>query len=195
MKQKILKQFVLGVMSSGASMGAMAARDGTLGATSDGDFDIRLSIGGQVRVWGFSDLTFATADGNETADQNICFYSSSERVSLKVSSKNTFRLGTNKKSHMPYTVNIQGFNTGNGVIPPGTNIGDSNIIVSWADNGADHVNGETHASPFVAQKADSNDCAGHENITEGIVFAAKPIGGKLPAGTHTDTVTLEVAAM
>ena len=199
MKQKILKQLVLAVMISGASMGAMAARDGTLGATSDGDFDIRLSIGGQVRVWGFSDLTFATADGKEAATQDICFYSSSERVSLKISATdNEFRLGSssNKRHYMAYTVEIKGVGIGDGVIPAGSNTGSYNTIVSWGDkNKADNHSGETHASPFVAQNRDNTNCAGNENITVGIAFANAPHGGKMPAGTHTDTVTLEVAAM
>ena len=196
MKQKILKQLVLGVMISGASMGAMAARDGTLGATSDGDFDIRLTIGGQVRIWGFSDLTFATANGNETASQDICVYSSSERVSLKISAQdNKFQLGPNAQNHMPYTVNIKGVKSGDGVIPPGTNLGNFNTKITWADSGADNVSGGTHGSPFVAQKTDHTNCTANEqNLTVEVAFAAKAVG-TVPSGVQTDTVTLEVAPM
>ena len=178
-------------------MGAMAASDGVVGATSDSDFDLRLTVAGKVRVWGFSDMSFATANGNETATQDICFYSTSERVSLKISSTdNNFRLGPNNRRYMAYTVEIKGVGTGDGVIPAGSNTGNSNTIVSWGDQNADNLSGETHASPFVAQNDDNTNCAGNENITVGIVFANAPNGGKkIPAGTHTDTVTLEVAPM
>lgn len=196
--KKELKSLVLGMVISGASVGVMASTDGATGGTSTGDFDLRLIINGQVRVWGFQDLAFTTATGGESGTQDICFYSTSERVSLTIAAtNNAFRLGdpNSPSVYMPYTVGVKGINAGEGVIPGGQNAGNHNTTITWGESGADNVSGGTHTDPFVAQNTEATTCASHENIQVAVTFASTPVGGALPTGVYTDTVTLEVAPM
>lgn len=58
------------------SVGAMAANQGSLGGTSNGDFDITIVNSSGVRIWGLQDFTFDT-DGTSSLQQsdiNICIF-------------------------------------------------------------------------------------------------------------------------
>lgn len=67
---------------------AVAATDGTLGATSTGTANITLTIGTLVRVANFSDRVLGTWDGSSTPDStdNVCVYTSAASGAYKVSS-------------------------------------------------------------------------------------------------------------
>ena len=86
---KKLSMFVAAVATV-ASMGtAMAATDGKLGATSEGNFDIYYSRGAQIQVWGFKDVYFTHAEGVTKHDKTIslCATSTSGDVRFKVGSR------------------------------------------------------------------------------------------------------------
>ena len=85
---KKLSMFVAAVATV-ASMGtAMAATDGKLGATSEGNFDIYYSRGAQIQVWGFKDVHFAaTDDVKHDETMSLCATSTSGDVRFKVGSR------------------------------------------------------------------------------------------------------------
>ena len=86
---KKISMFVAAVATV-ASMGtAMAATDGELGATSEGDFEVYYSKGGQIRVWGFKDVHFANTESvtDYTETMSLCAMSTSGNVRFKVDSR------------------------------------------------------------------------------------------------------------
>ena len=85
---KKISMFVAAVATV-ASMGtAMAATDGKLGATSEGNFDIYYSRGAQIQVWGFKDVHFAaTDDVKHDETMSLCATSTSGDVRFKVGSR------------------------------------------------------------------------------------------------------------
>ena len=72
-----------------ASMGtAMAATDGLLGGVSIGDFEINYKKNAQIQVWGFKDVSFESAVGNEhTETMSLCAMTTSGNLSFKVDSR------------------------------------------------------------------------------------------------------------
>lgn len=84
---KKMSMFVAAVATV-ASMGtAMAATDGALDATSEGNFEVYYSKGGRIQVWGFKDVHFAAGGVTDhTETMSLCATSTSEGVRFKVAS-------------------------------------------------------------------------------------------------------------
>ena len=85
---KKLSMFVA-AMATVASMGtAVAAINGELGETSEGDFRIYYSKGTKIQVWGFKDVFFAAESRKEHSEaMSLCAISSSRNVRFKVDSR------------------------------------------------------------------------------------------------------------
>ena len=85
---KKISMFVAAVATV-ASMGtAMAATDGSLGGVSTGNFEINYEKGAQIQVWGFKDVFFKNAAGNEhTETMSLCAMTTSGNLSFKVDSR------------------------------------------------------------------------------------------------------------
>ena len=66
---KTLRKITLATAISATLLGAggvMAEQQGSLGSTSTGNFDIFLSVGSNIQIWGFQDL-YLTGDGASPA--------------------------------------------------------------------------------------------------------------------------------
>ena len=99
---KTLKTLALATaVSTGllGSVGAMAANDGTLDTTSQGDFDITFSKDDQARIWGLVDLNLTDSNGSDgtALEHNFCVFSNksgtgSNQYDMQIDSANGFKL-------------------------------------------------------------------------------------------------------
>ncbi|WBA80953.1 hypothetical protein [Endozoicomonas sp. GU-1] len=77
---KTLKTLALATAVSAGllgSVGVMAANQGSLGANSNGDFDITLVHASGVRIWGLEDFTFDTNGDDSTlqsSNKDLCIF-------------------------------------------------------------------------------------------------------------------------
>ena len=94
------KQMALAaVIAGGFAVSGQAATDGTLGATSQGDFDIIFSNATQARIWGLEDVVMSATNGSDgtAQDMEFCVFSNTEDTGsnsyeLSVTSENGFQL-------------------------------------------------------------------------------------------------------
>ena len=82
----------------------MAERQGDIGPTSDGDFDIFLSVGDQVQIWGFKDLYFA--NGKSSDDMSLCVKNNHSNAQVRLSVEGAFKLGDPATDGANYSVTI-----------------------------------------------------------------------------------------
>lgn len=115
----ILHQFSLGkvarttaglALALAGSGHAMAATQGSLGATSTGSAAISASVPNRARISGLTDVAFTNVNTNVTASrsQNVCVWSNTATKSYRVTATgsgaaNTFRLA-NGALFVPYAV-------------------------------------------------------------------------------------------
>lgn len=171
-----------------SSAGVMAARQGELGATSDGDFDILYVKGQQVRIWGLKDFVFDNSSaGGLTQSENICVFSngnnSSNQYKLTVTSDNGdagdsdeyFKLSDG--ADVPTTVNYSFVFKDNS----GTSVWDTT-----SKNSAERVI-EINAGPLVDQPNPNEECVA-TNATIDITIPTAPT----QTGVYTDGITLLV---
>ena len=170
------------------SAGSMAANQGPLGQTSQGDFDITYVKGQQVRIWGLKDFVFdnSSADGL-TRSENICVFSngnnSSNQYKLTVTSDNGdagdsgeyFILSDGADA--PTTVNYSFvFKDSNGA-----------SVWSTADDDSRDQVVEINAGLLVDQPNPNEDCVA-TNATIDITIPTAPT----QTGVYTDGITLLV---
>lgn len=100
----------LAVATALTSVGANAATQGTLGATSTGSINISASVANRARITGLSDVTFANQDPATAAvsAQNVCVWSntSTRAYTITASGSGTGSAFTlaNGAATVPYSV-------------------------------------------------------------------------------------------
>ncbi len=170
-----------------SSTGVMAARQGELGATSDGDFEINYNVSPSVRIWGLEDMSFTGPLTSEVSDTfDFCTYSNNtDEVLIEVESTNTdFALNTTAAAGglIPYTVTIVDQNA-------------AGTTDTWGDE-----NLASGAQGFFRYPADSTaGVADGDNVCIGTGYDLNTLTVKIPAvsssigdGVYSDTVTLTV---
>lgn len=97
-----------------ASGNALAATDGTLGATSEGTVLISASVPSRARLTGLTDIAFTNQDPTSAASaaQNVCVWSNTATKAYTITATgsgtaNAFTLG-NGALTVPYTVEWNG---------------------------------------------------------------------------------------
>lgn len=101
---------------------AMAATDGTLGATSTGTININASVANRVRITGLTDVSFLNQDAGTAASnaQDICVWSNTATKGYSISATGNgtagaFTLATTGGLSVDYSVqweDISGVSTG-----------------------------------------------------------------------------------
>ena len=177
------------------STGVMAARQGELGATSDGDFEINFQKGSIARIWGFEDinLTDQTISEANAVTDNICVFANkavnSNNFKLEIESANAFQLaGSGEGSDgvdipaIDYDIKIASLGTATGDL-------DNGEVTHGTQKTIDSGQNPLNAGPILDQPRPVNECAGSENF-EISVWAANL--ANIQSGTYSDTVTLTV---
>lgn len=174
------KQILVAMVSMVMGSAAMAATQGTLGATSSGTSVVSISKGHLVRISDIADFTFGAQTSTPAkSNDNICIYSTSGSYTVTASSANgsgsLFRMADSGATNfVNYTVEWNNAASGTS----GTAL--TNTVASATQTGADTssttCSGSTNARLFVQV----------DNTT----FTAAPSGV-----SYTDTLTLLVAPM
>ena len=178
------------------STGVMAARQGGLGATSDGDFEINFQKGSIARIWGFEDinLTDQTIDEANAVTDNICVFTNkavnSNDFKLEIESANAFQLAGSGESSdgtdiptIDYDIKVAG------ISGEGTGELDNSNVNHGTEKTVNSGQSPLNAGPILDQPRPLSDCAGNENF-EISVWAANL--ANIQSGTYSDTVTLTV---
>lgn len=164
-----IKALVAGVVLAGVGAQAMAATDGTYGATSQGQAIITATVGNMVRVSAVQDVTL-TAAGGWVGTGNACVFNN-------VGGAYNVTLSTANPS-LPGEFNLTG--------PGGAQL----YTVNW--NGVASASGTAQAAAGATQVADCG-APGNTNASY-TISAAGSIGTVLPVnGVYTDTLTILVA--
>lgn len=159
---------------------ALAATQGTLGATSTGSVNINASVPGRVRISGLTDVSFANVDPSApvASAQNVCVWSNTSTRGYRITAS-----GSGASS---------AFTLANGALPvvPYT--------VQWAQ-----TSGQTSGTSLVAgtaltaltSSATNSDCsAGPSASASLVVSVASAALQSMTAGvTYNGTLTLVVA--
>lgn len=172
---KIAKSIALASLVA-ASGSALAATQGTLGATSTGTADITMSVEDRVQVTGLDDMLLGTygGSGDLFSEMSFCVYRNGTGLyDLTVSSNN--QSGSNEfrasdgLNFVVYTVLFDEDNTA----------ADGDPIAS----GVQELDLVGHAT--------STSCAGSENASVRVTFGEAALQAA-PAGSYTDTLTFLV---
>ena len=170
-----------------SSAGVMAARQGELGATSDGDFEINYNVSPSVRIWGLEDMSFTGNLSSGDKDTfNFCTYSNNtDEVLIEVESENTdFALNPTDAAGglLPYTVTIV----------------DKDVAATTDTWGKDNLATGTQGSfRYPADKTvgvvdGDNLCIGTSYEQNTLTVDILPVTGSIADGVYSDTVTLTV---
>lgn len=166
------------VIAALASVPAMAATQGTLGATSTGTVAISASVPNRARITGLSDVAFTSQDPNTAASnaQNVCVWS------------NTATKG--------YTVNATGSGASN-AFTLANSLLTVPYSVSWnASSGATTGTALTAgtASAGLVSTATQQVCSSGPATTSSLIVAISTadLGGMQAATSYTGTLTLVV---
>ena len=178
------------------STGVMAARQGELGVTSDGDFEINFQKGSIAKIWGFDDinLTDQTIDEANAVTDNICVFTNkavnSNDFKLEIESTNAFQLAgsgeTSDGTDIPtidYDIKVAG------IQGEGTGELDNSEVTHGIDNTVNSDQSPLNAGPILEQPRPLFDCAGSENFKVSVWAASL---ASIQTGTYSDTVTLTV---
>lgn len=159
------------VLAASASGVALAATDGTLGLTSEGESLITLIKQNAVQITDVADLnlgTFATATADVVGSDNVCVFSSTGGYNVEIdgSVAGTFELDS-AGDKLAYSV-------------------------TWAANGGAAA-AVTAGTPITGLTGDSTslNCGGGTNATFEVTVAQAAFNAADP-GTYTDTLTLTV---
>lgn len=153
---------------------AYSANDGSLGATSTGDLDVRVDIADRVQISGLNDIDFGAYAGAGDLDGSDAFC--------------VYRNGTGSYN---VTISSAGADGGNFRLSNGTSfIAYSVRFNDDADitGGSDVSSGDTLAG---TGSATSVTCGGASNASLGVSIAANALQAA-PSGIYTDTITLLV---
>ena len=196
---KTLKTLALALAVSAGllgSTGVMAARQGDLGATSNGDFEINFQKGSIAKIWGLEDidLTDQTTDQASAVTDDICVFTNkaanSNDFMLEIESANAFQLaGSGKGGNgtdiptIDYDIKVAGI--------PGHGTGelDNGSVSHGTDKIVDSGQSPLNAGPISDQPRPLYDCAGNENFKIS-VWAVEL--ANIQSGAYSDTVTLTV---
>ena len=106
---------------------ALAATQGSFGASSTGSLTINASVPGRVRISGLTDVTFSNVDPsvNATDAQNVCVWSNTSTRGYSITATgsgaaNAFTLASGALPVVPYTVEwapTSGLTTGTSLTP------------------------------------------------------------------------------
>ncbi|MBO9494599.1 hypothetical protein J7438_10925 [Thalassotalea sp. G20_0] len=170
-----------------SSAGVMAARQGTVGPTSNGDFEINYNVNPSVRIWGLEDMSFTGSLGSAVTDNfNFCTYSNNtDKVLIEVASTNTdFALNTTAVSGgpIPYTVTIVDKDV-------------STTTDTWgAGNLASGTQGsfQYSADKTVVGEDPNNVCIGTAYELNKLTVDIPAVSGVIADGVYSDIVTLTV---
>ena len=177
------------------STGVMAARQGELGATSDGDFEINFQKGSIARIWGFEDINLTDQAINEAsaATDSICVFTNkavnSNDFKLEIESSNAFQLAGSGESSdgtdipsVDYDIKIASLGKATGDL-------DNGEVSHGTDKTVDSGENPLNAGSILDQPRPLSDCVGSENFKIS-VWAANL--ANIQSGTYSDTVTLTV---
>lgn len=110
MRTQITKQLAFAALLSSAGT-ALAATDGTLGATSTGAVSINASVAGRVQISGLTDVAFDLVDpsSGQARAQDICVWSNSVGRKYNITARgngtgNAFTLAASGLTPVPYSV-------------------------------------------------------------------------------------------
>lgn len=169
----LLKKVAVGGALVALTTGAYAANDGTLGATSSGDFDISLTVNGAVKISNLSDMTLPAFSGADVSNvQTACVYSNSTGGAYNVTASATGA-----------AFNLSG--TGGSIA----------YTVEYDDGSPSGFVSLTHgnlASMANASGTD-DDCGGTGSNATVRVNVAATDASAVPQGSYTSTLTLLVA--
>ena len=166
-------------LSALVSTGAIAATDGTLGATSTGTSAITLSIAQRYQISGISDLAFGTysGSGDLTANDDVCIYTNDATAGYKVRMFDSSTLSaagfsvqnTGGNAQIPYTVkwNTAAGTTGNVALAYNTAV---------AKTGANTT---------------STNCAGGNNANFQVNLLAADMQ-MVPSGSYSTTLSITI---
>lgn len=152
-----------------------AASDGETGASSEGDFELELTIPNLVRITGVADMNFGSYSGSGvfSRNDNVCVYTNSANGQYLVTAQGSgaasaFTVSDGASHTIPYTVrwNDQTGTSGNIQLDPS---------VSSATQSGAHTSSET--------------CSGGDTANFEISFTQGALLG-VPAGTYTGVLTL-----
>ena len=169
-------------LCASVSTAAVAATQGTTGATSTGTLDVQVTVLEELKVSNLANITLGTyvaGGGNLQVEDQFCiFYNNSNDISLTLTSTN----GTapayamiNGADTIPYTVDFQA---------------DADTPGPYAA----HNSGDTVAYTVFANAA-NDDCTTIGGPTSAIRATLVDTGSPLPVanGIYTDTITVVVA--
>jgi hypothetical protein len=157
---------------------AMAANQGTLGATSTGDIAISASIPSRARITGLSDVSFANQDPSTAASaaQDVCVWSNTATKAYTITA-------TGSGTGSAFTLS-----NGAGTVP---------YAVEWAA-----TSGQTSGSALIAGTASSSQASGAVDQTCSSAPAASAslivkmtttdLGTMTAGSNYTGTLTLLV---
>ena len=159
---------------------ALAATQGSFGATSTGSLSIDASVPGRVRISGLSDVSFTNADPsvNATDAQDVCVWSNTSTRAYNITATGSGAAGA--------------FTLASGVLAPVP------YTVEWASS-----SGQTSGTSLTAAKAltgqtstaTNSDCSAGPSASASLVVAiGSPTLQGMDAGvTYNGTLTLVVA--
>ncbi|MGI2026927.1 hypothetical protein [Endozoicomonas acroporae] len=174
----------LGLLGSNA---AMAETQGSLGATSEGNFDITYVKGTLVRIWGLEDFAFDNQADGASLTKDVCVFSNgnsnSNQYKLTVTSGNVFKLIDGASNEADYTFDF------------GTKISGATTPAVWTNAAGNESNGDQVGNITAGALADQpnpnlDNCTSAEaNAQISITIPTVPT----TAGVYTDNVVLLVA--
>jgi len=167
-----MKNFKLAVLASAlvASGSVMAAQDGTLGLSSEGESLVTIIKENAVQITNVADLdlgTHATLAADQSANDDVCVFNSTAAYKITVSSANGAFVLKDGAEEIPYAV-------------------------AWAANGGAAVP-LAHGAALGGLAGDqaSLDCNAGTNANFSATVASADFNAAAP-GTYTDTLTLLV---
>ncbi len=184
----VVQKVALTVAVCAVTTGAMAATQGEVGPTSQGDFEIYYNQGTYVRIWGLEDVSL---NNNKTSQKfTFCTYSNNTtKVQFTLSSRNgDFQLDTGSSTTslgsttaIPYKVMLD--DKGNAEEP-------ENYSAFWGFTG--HKSNELSPFQFQTQgTASDGACTGTAQTTV-LKVSIPSLPDNLSDGAYSDVVTLTV---
>ena len=174
---KIAKSIALASLVA-ASGTALAATDGTLGATSTGTTDITMQVDDAVMITGLEDMPLGAYTGTAalTGATAFCVYrNGTGNYDVTLTSANST------------TTAFQAVNVDGDVVPYTVIYNDAPIPVG----GTALASGVISPAPFVGNGA-SRTCGGADNASLQVTFAQTVLDAA-PTGSYSDTLTVLIA--
>ena len=177
-----MKKLIQSVLASALTLGALpvfAANDGTLGATSQGDFVISLAVPDLIRISSLNDQPLAYTPGSgATVTENFCVYTNAAAGTYNVTATSTGDANNG--------------NTGVFLLQNAGNTATMAYTISYDTVApAEGVNNNNGAAGFTANTT-AVDCEGTEP-TSVVVSVAQSVIDSAAPDTYTDTLTFLVS--